>query len=79
MRAVSSGWTGRRVGDANLTTAGEDYAQEIIDLFNMTDTLSEFNSATYTGVSLFALVLWAKYMPEDSVMGVWGPRMIEKT
>ena len=55
------------------------YAQEIIDLFDRNNTLSEFNSGTYTGVSLFGLLLWAKYLPEDSIMAQHGPIMVEYT
>lgn len=77
MRAVGTGWTGRRLNDSNMTQAGETYAQEVLDLFNRNNTLSEFNSATYCGVSLFALTLWAKYMPSSSVMGANGARMIQ--
>lgn len=70
MRAFVSGWVGRAVNDTNMTTAGENYAQEIIDLFTNFNTLSEFNSGTYTGVSLFGLTLWNKYLPGDSIMSV---------
>lgn len=55
------------------------YAQDIIDLFDRNNTLSEFNSGTYTGVSLFGLLLWAKYLPEDSIMAQHGPVMIRYT
>jgi hypothetical protein len=79
MRAFVSGWVGRRVNDSNMTTAGEAYAKDIINLFNRDNTLSEFNSGTYAGVSLFALTLWAKYMPEDSLMGQYGGDMIRYT
>ncbi|KAJ4992865.1 hypothetical protein SVAN01_01569 [Stagonosporopsis vannaccii] len=79
MRAFVSGWVGRRVNDSNMTTAGEAYAQEIIDLFERDNTLSEFNSGTYAGVSLFALTLWAKYLPQDSLMGQYGGEMIKYT
>ncbi|KAF5537653.1 hypothetical protein FMEXI_9766 [Fusarium mexicanum] len=79
MRAFVSGWTGRRLNDRNMTVSGEKYAQDIIDLFNKHDTLSEFNSGTYTGVSLFGLILWSKYLPKDSVMTKNGPRMVERT
>ncbi|KAK8092085.1 hypothetical protein PG997_002446 [Apiospora hydei] len=82
MRAIASGWTGRKCGDANMTAAGEMYAREVLDLFDQNGgTLSEFNSATYMGVSLYGLTLWAKYMPaaeEDSVMGAHGARMIRQ-
>ncbi|QSZ33646.1 hypothetical protein DSL72_005214 [Monilinia vaccinii-corymbosi] len=79
MRAFVSGWTGRRLNDSNMTTSGENYAQQIIDLFDRANTLSEFNSGTYTGVSLFAMTLWAKYLPEDSVMKQRGASMIQYT
>lgn len=79
MRAFVSGWVGRRANDSNMTTAGEAYAKDVIDLFNRDNTLSEFNSGTYAGVSLFALTLWAKYMPQDSLMGQNGPDMIRHT
>ncbi|GKT41207.1 uncharacterized protein ColSpa_01388 [Colletotrichum spaethianum] len=79
MRALVSGYTGRRFGDANMTQSGENYAQEIIDLFDRANTLSEFNSGTYTGVSLFGLTLWSKYLPEDSVMSIKGPQMLSDT
>lgn len=51
MRAFMSGWTGRRLNEANMTLSGEKYAKDIIDLFDRNNTLSEFNSGTYTGVS----------------------------
>lgn len=74
-----SGWTGRRLKDSNMTRSGEKWAQEIINLFDRNNTLSEFNSGTYTGVSLFGLVLWSKYLPKDSIMAEAAPRMIQHT
>lgn len=80
MRAFVSGYIGRRLNDANMTQAGEMYAKQIIDLFVRDNTLSEFNSGTYAGVSLYALTLWAKYLkPEESIMGEYGPKMIRDT
>lgn len=58
MRAIVTGWTGNHCNDSNMTTSGEAYAQDIIDLFNLNDTLSEFNVPTYYGVSLNALTVW---------------------
>lgn len=78
MRAVASGWTGRKLNEKNMTAAGELYANEILELFNLNNTLSEFNSPTYAGISIFALTLWAKYMPSDSVMGQNGARMLRQ-
>lgn len=51
MRAFVSGWTGRKMNDKNMTTAGENYAKDIISLFDRANTLSEFNSGTYTYVT----------------------------
>ncbi|KAH8659266.1 hypothetical protein BGZ60DRAFT_382353 [Tricladium varicosporioides] len=79
MRAFVSGWTGRRLNDSNMTISGEKYASQIIELFDRANTLSEFNSGTYTGVSLFAMTLWAKYLPADSIMKQRGPSMIAYT
>lgn len=79
MRAFLTGWTGRRLQNANMTKAGESYAQDVINLFNEHNTLSEFNSPTYTGVSLFALILWSKYLPQDSVMAKHAPSMVKHT
>jgi hypothetical protein len=62
-----------------MTRSGEKYAQDIINLFNLHNTLSEYNSGTYTGVSIFGLLLWSKYLPKDSVMAQNGPRMLEHT
>lgn len=79
MRAFMSGWTGRRLRESNMTRSGERYAKDIIDLFNRANTLSEFNSGTYTGVSLYGLTLWSKYLPSDSIMTKAGPNMIKHT
>lgn len=79
MRAFLSSWLGHRTSDSNMTTSAESYAQEIITLFNGTETLSEFNSGTYTGVSLFGLSLWSIYLPPDSSMSQMGPVMLRKT
>lgn len=74
-----SGWTGHKLGDDNMTRAGEMYANDIISLFDRAETLSEFNSATYTGVSLIALTTWAKYAAEGSVMKGKGKEMLQAT
>ncbi|KAF2144300.1 uncharacterized protein K452DRAFT_285547 [Aplosporella prunicola CBS 121167] len=79
MRAFVSGWTGRRLGLANFTQAGDANAKELVELFDRAGTLAEFNSGTYAGVSLHALALWARYMPSDSVMGKNGARMLSRT
>lgn len=78
MRAVVTGWTGRKWNNTNMTASGETYANQILDLFNLNNTLSEFNSPTYISTSLYALTLWAKYLPTDSVMGQNGARMIQQ-
>jgi len=74
-----SGWVGHRLNESNMTISGEKYAQGIIDLFDRNNTLSEFNSGTYTGVSLYGLTLWCKYLPSDSVMAKRGPSLVRYT
>ena len=76
MRTAVSAWVGRATNDSNLTAEGEHWAREIVDLFNIGDALSEFNSPTYEGVSLWALTLWAKYLPQSSIAGANAPDMI---
>ena len=79
MRAFVSGWTGARLNDTNMTISGELYGGQIIELFERAETLSEFNSGTYTGVSLWALTLWCKYLPKESVMAQKGPLIVART
>jgi hypothetical protein len=79
MRAITSVWVGKRMGDQNLTCAGETEAQDIIELFEMSNTLSEFNSPTYTGVSLYALSMWVKYLPAGHHMHEAGRLMVQET
>lgn len=79
MRAFCTAWTGARLNNTNMTVSGEIYANELLALFDVADTLSEFNSGTYTGVSLLALTLWAKYLPANSTMTVNAPRMLNAT
>ncbi|KAF1978960.1 hypothetical protein BU23DRAFT_549651 [Bimuria novae-zelandiae CBS 107.79] len=79
MRAFMSGWVGRKLNESNMTTAGENYARDLVNLFDRASTLSEFNSGTYAGVSLYALTLWAKYLPASSLMGERGADMVSKT
>lgn len=52
MRCMAMSYYGKLKNDANMTMYAEKYAGEFFQLFDMYDTLSEFNSATYTGVEL---------------------------
>ncbi|KAJ6101718.1 hypothetical protein N7499_001348 [Penicillium canescens] len=76
MRTILQNWVGARVGDANLTKSGENFAQEIYDLWSMHHTLSEFNSPTYAGVAMWALALWNQYGTSDSLLKKYGPEML---
>jgi hypothetical protein len=57
MRCVATGWTGRMMNDSNMTAAAEADANTLLELFNLNDTLSEFNVPTYYGISLMALTV----------------------
>ncbi|PHH50098.1 hypothetical protein CFIMG_006180RA [Ceratocystis fimbriata CBS 114723] len=76
MRAFASGWTGRRLGEANMTTGGEQYAKEIIDLFNRNNTLSEFNSGTYTGPYVMSHMADYAYAPLFAVLGAYHKSLL---
>ncbi|CAG7932552.1 unnamed protein product [Penicillium olsonii] len=76
MRTILQNWVGARVGDANLTKSGENFAQEIYDLWSMHHTLSEFNSPTYAGVAMWALALWEQYGTSGSLLKKYGPDML---
>ncbi|GKT51440.1 uncharacterized protein ColSpa_11621 [Colletotrichum spaethianum] len=77
MRCFVSSWTGNRLNDSNMTISGEQYAKQLLDLFDENNqTLSEFNSGTYYGVSLWALVLCSKYLPKDAILGQRAPDVV---
>jgi hypothetical protein len=79
MRTMASSWTGLKLKDSNMTTWGDKWAEEFLDLFDRNQTLSEFNSPTYAGVSLYALTLAAKYLgTTDSVIGKNAKRVIQE-
>lgn len=76
MHTSLSSWVGRHTNDSNLTAEGERWGREIVELFDRGNALSEFNSPTYAGVSLWGLAIWAKYLPSESVLNQNGGRMI---
>lgn len=77
MRCMAMSYYGHLKGDANMTSHAEHYAGEFYSLFDMYDTLPEFNSATYTGVSLWALSL-AGYLPSNTTMAKRAGETIAK-
>lgn len=78
MRTVASSWTGLKLNDSNMTTSGDTWAQEFLDLFDRNNTLSEFNGPTYAGVSLYALTIAAKYLSStESIIGQNAKRVIQ--
>ncbi|KAJ5785115.1 uncharacterized protein N7503_010327 [Penicillium pulvis] len=79
MGTILVSWVGTRMGDKNLTQAGENSAQEFYDLWSQHRTLSEFNSPTYAGVSMWALSLWSKYAAEDSLLKKYAPEVLTTT
>lgn len=58
MRAFLLQWGADRFEDDDLGRVAATYARKIHDLFRPHETFCEFNSPTYTGVSLDALSLW---------------------
>jgi hypothetical protein len=54
-------FAGERFGEADWMRRGEQFAQEIYDLFAPNQTFSEYNSPTYYGIDVYALGLWRTY------------------
>ncbi|MEU7004976.1 hypothetical protein [Nonomuraea sp. NPDC046570] len=67
---------GCRLGVPALRAAGEDLARRVHQLWAETRTFTEFNSPTYYGVDLFALVLWRRCAPSP-VLRQLGAQMEE--
>ncbi|KKA23119.1 Uncharacterized protein T310_2845 [Rasamsonia emersonii CBS 393.64] len=76
MRTILHAWVGARMGDQNISHAAETFAQEAYGLWSQHRTLSEFNSPTYAGVSMWALALWNQYAPRGSVLKKYGAEML---
>ncbi|KAK8869446.1 hypothetical protein IAR55_000010 [Kwoniella newhampshirensis] len=76
MRVVSATYVGSLFHDANITYWAEVWAKEAVDLFDQTDSISEFNGGTYEGVTLFAISL-AQYTPKNSTIYNVAPRLIK--
>ena len=79
MSTIFLSWVGHRTNDSNITASGEMYAQEFYDLWSQHQTLSEFNSPTYMGVSMWALSLWNQYAAEGSLLKKYGPEILTTT
>ncbi|KAJ7162860.1 hypothetical protein C8R46DRAFT_1101709 [Mycena filopes] len=78
MRVMAATYVGHLVGDANMSFWGDQWATEAVANFNLYGTLAEFNSGTYTGVTLYALSLWG-YMPKNSTIAKHAGDIISKT
>ncbi|KAG6816075.1 hypothetical protein H0H87_008803 [Tephrocybe sp. NHM501043] len=75
---MAATYVGDMMGDANMTFWGDEWARLAIVEFDRHQTLSEFNSGTYTGVTLYALSLWG-YMPKNSTIYGRARDIITKT
>ncbi|KAF8875318.1 hypothetical protein BD779DRAFT_1563870 [Infundibulicybe gibba] len=77
MRVMAATYVGNMLSDSNMTFWGNEWARQAIIEFDRFSTLSEFNSPTYAGVSLYALSLWG-YMPKNSTIASRAPDIITK-
>lgn len=76
MRTVATSWTGLKWNESNMTNAADSDARDFLELFDLNGTLSEFNSPTYAGVSLYALTVAAKYLPDSTIIGKNAARVV---
>ncbi|KAJ7205294.1 hypothetical protein GGX14DRAFT_645299 [Mycena pura] len=75
---MTATYVGHMVGDANMSFWGDQWAREALANFDLYGTLAEFNSGTYTGVTPYALSLWA-YMPRTSTIAARARNVIAQT
>ncbi|KAF5371592.1 hypothetical protein D9758_003428 [Tetrapyrgos nigripes] len=78
MRVMAATYVGNMMSDPNMTHWGNVWAEQGIAEFDRYGTLNEFNSGTYTGVTLYALSLWG-YMPQNSTIVIRAKDIITKT
>ncbi|RSH90988.1 hypothetical protein EHS25_010164 [Saitozyma podzolica] len=79
-RAIVVEWVGNRIGDTNLTMAGEQYAKDIYDLFTADgyNTLGEYNVPTYYGEDVLGLCQWIRHAPANSSLPTYGKYILTK-
>lgn len=76
--ALMRAWLEVQAGDLlerpELTRRGEELAGRLVDRFDRHGTLDEWNSPTYYGIDLYALVLWRAHSPSPRLR-TWGGRL----
>ncbi|KAK4689143.1 hypothetical protein P7C73_g972, partial [Tremellales sp. Uapishka_1] len=79
-RAIIVSWVGDRLGDQNLTLAGEQYGQDLYDLFTADghNTLGEYMATTYYGEDVMDLCMWIRLAPASSSLPKWGKYILEE-
>jgi hypothetical protein len=74
MRAWLEVQAGSLLDRPEVTRRGEELAGRIVERFDTHGTLDEWNSPTYYGIDLYALVLWRSYSPSPHLRA-WGARL----
>ena len=74
MRAWLEVQAGHLLDRPELVRRGEELAGRVVERFDMHGTLDEWNSPTYYGIDLYALVLWRTYSPSPQLRA-WGARL----
>ena len=67
MKTAMSVWVGKRLGNQEMVSTGEQFGAEVHRLFSENDSFAEYNSPTYYGVNLYALGFWRRYLADSSV------------
>ncbi|KAI0321197.1 hypothetical protein OF83DRAFT_370070 [Amylostereum chailletii] len=81
MGTLVMSYIGHRLNDTQLIKKSNEDAQAVYNLFTFGgfNTFSEYNSATYTGVDLWALSLWITYGPKGTKLKEYGSYMLNHT
>lgn len=80
MRNLLVGWTGERVQNQTLIDFAKNNGEDIYALFSRegANTLGEFNSPTYCGISMWALGAHLKYGPKGAPMTIHAGTMVNE-
>ena len=80
MRNLVVGWTGQRINNQTFIDFAHHNGEQLYSLFSRegANTLGEYNSPVYAGISMVALGMHLKYGPEDSPLSRQAGTMVNE-
>lgn len=80
MRNLVVGWTGQRINNQTFINFAHHNGEHLYSLFSRegANTLGEYNSPVYAGISMVALGMHLKYGPEDLLLSTQAGTMVNE-